>query len=252
MPFCCQSEAAGQLALLAPHWVINTAAVSAAPVLFCFAERDMQRELAICFQAARQGCLRSTLPSLCSTCSLEQLNKLLQDEVLPGSRQSSLSKTSASRACRIDHYLGKEMMQNMITMRFSNRFLSPMWNAQHISNVQVCDKSMFFGRMCERSRGPYAWPCCQAVSSNWQQCSCQGRSLSETSCVHGGLQPGLAPLEAGVLVAAPKHWEAAENVKLKVWRTAPCERAAPCRHSGILSGLLGEGHAVWVGPDLVS
>ena len=33
-------------------------------------------------------------------------------------------------------------MQNMITMRFSNRFLSPMWNAQHIDNVQVLHLSM--------------------------------------------------------------------------------------------------------------
>ena len=57
-----------------------------------------------------------------------------------GSRQN-LTTALSSHACRIDHYLGKEMMQNMITMRFSNRFLSPMWNAQHISNVQVCGKS---------------------------------------------------------------------------------------------------------------
>ena len=59
------------------------------------------------------------------------------------SSRQNLSEVLAfpSHACRIDHYLGKEMMQNMITMRFSNRFLSPMWNAQHISNVQVCDKS---------------------------------------------------------------------------------------------------------------
>ena len=39
--------------------------------------------------------------------------------------------------CRIDHYLGKEMMQNMLVMRFANRFLGPMWNAVHISNIQV-------------------------------------------------------------------------------------------------------------------
>ena len=41
-------------------------------------------------------------------------------------------------ACRIDHYLGKELMQNMLVMRFANRFLGPMWNSVHISNVQVC------------------------------------------------------------------------------------------------------------------
>jgi hypothetical protein len=40
-------------------------------------------------------------------------------------------------ACRIDHYLGKELMQNMLVMRFANRFLGPMWNSVHISNIQV-------------------------------------------------------------------------------------------------------------------
>ncbi|KAL3160128.1 hypothetical protein ABBQ32_010902 [Trebouxia sp. C0010 RCD-2024] len=44
---------------------------------------------------------------------------------------------------RIDHYLGKEMMQNMLVMRFANRFLGPMWNAVHISNVQICFKEPF-------------------------------------------------------------------------------------------------------------
>ena len=29
------------------------------------------------------------------------------------------------------------MMQNMLVMRFANRFLGPMWNAVHISNIQV-------------------------------------------------------------------------------------------------------------------
>lgn len=54
-------------------------------------------------------------------------------------KQSQL-KTSLRSVCsayRIDHYLGKELMQNMLVMRFANRFLGPMWNAIHISNVQV-------------------------------------------------------------------------------------------------------------------
>ena len=40
-------------------------------------------------------------------------------------------------AYRIDHYLGKELMQNMLVMRFANRFLGPIWNSVHISNIQV-------------------------------------------------------------------------------------------------------------------
>lgn len=44
---------------------------------------------------------------------------------------------------RIDHYLGKELMQNMLVMRFANRFLGPMWNNVHISNIQICFKEPF-------------------------------------------------------------------------------------------------------------
>ena len=45
--------------------------------------------------------------------------------------------------CRIDHYLGKELMQNMLVMRFANAFLGPTWNRHYISNVQICFKEPF-------------------------------------------------------------------------------------------------------------
>jgi glucose-6-phosphate 1-dehydrogenase len=38
---------------------------------------------------------------------------------------------------RIDHYLGKEIVQNLMVMRFANRFLAPLWNRENISNIQV-------------------------------------------------------------------------------------------------------------------
>ncbi|KAK9794959.1 hypothetical protein WJX73_003563 [Symbiochloris irregularis] len=41
---------------------------------------------------------------------------------------------------RIDHYLGKELMQNMLVLRFANAFLGPMWDCQSVSNVQICFK----------------------------------------------------------------------------------------------------------------
>jgi glucose-6-phosphate 1-dehydrogenase len=44
---------------------------------------------------------------------------------------------------RIDHYLGKEIVQNLLVMRFANRFLVPMWNAENISNVQIVFKEPF-------------------------------------------------------------------------------------------------------------
>ncbi|PZA06668.1 MULTISPECIES: glucose-6-phosphate dehydrogenase [unclassified Meiothermus] len=38
---------------------------------------------------------------------------------------------------RIDHFLGKETVQNLLVFRFANRFLEPIWNAQHIAQVQI-------------------------------------------------------------------------------------------------------------------
>ena len=38
---------------------------------------------------------------------------------------------------RIDHYLGKEAIMNILYFRFANSFLEPIWNRHHIASVQV-------------------------------------------------------------------------------------------------------------------
>ncbi|MCA9294458.1 MAG: glucose-6-phosphate dehydrogenase [Phycisphaerales bacterium] len=38
---------------------------------------------------------------------------------------------------RIDHYLGKELVQNILVMRFANAIFEPIWNSQYIDHVQV-------------------------------------------------------------------------------------------------------------------
>lgn len=38
---------------------------------------------------------------------------------------------------RIDHYLGKEMIQNMLVLRFANSVFEPLWNRRFIDNVQI-------------------------------------------------------------------------------------------------------------------
>ncbi len=42
-----------------------------------------------------------------------------------------------SQIYRIDHYLGKETVQNLMALRFANALFEPLWNARHIDHVQI-------------------------------------------------------------------------------------------------------------------
>src|SRR3546814_13096212 len=41
------------------------------------------------------------------------------------------------RTFRIDHYLGKETVQNILALRFGNALFEPIWNARGIEHVQI-------------------------------------------------------------------------------------------------------------------
>ena len=75
--------------------------------------------------------------------------------VTPASRiivEKPIGKDGASAACindaigavfpeeqifRIDHYLGKETVQNLMALRFANALFEPLWNSAHIDHVEI-------------------------------------------------------------------------------------------------------------------
>jgi glucose-6-phosphate 1-dehydrogenase len=47
------------------------------------------------------------------------------------------SLVSESQIYRIDHYLGKETVQNILALRFTNAIFEPLWNRRYIDHVQI-------------------------------------------------------------------------------------------------------------------
>ena len=55
-----------------------------------------------------------------------------------GEINDTLFKTFAEhQTYRIDHYLGKETVQNLLALRFANMFFEPLWNRHYIDHVQI-------------------------------------------------------------------------------------------------------------------
>jgi len=48
-----------------------------------------------------------------------------------------LSVLTEDQIYRIDHYLGKETVQNIMVFRFANGFFEPLWNRDHIDHIQI-------------------------------------------------------------------------------------------------------------------
>lgn len=44
---------------------------------------------------------------------------------------------SEDQVYRIDHYLGKETVQNILVLRFANQIFEPLWNQKYIDNIQI-------------------------------------------------------------------------------------------------------------------
>ena len=54
-----------------------------------------------------------------------------------GLNHEILKSLDESQIYRIDHYLGKETVQNIMVFRFANGFFEPLWNRDHIDHIQI-------------------------------------------------------------------------------------------------------------------
>ncbi len=80
---------------------------------------------------------------LCGSCG-EQWSRTVIEKPFGRDRASSDRLTEELSAVfieeqiyRIDHYLGKEMVQNIQVTRFANEIFKPLWRAQHIARVDI-------------------------------------------------------------------------------------------------------------------
>ena len=70
--------------------------------------------------------------------------RIVLEKPIGHSLESALAITGAigkvfdeSQVFRIDHYLGKETVQNLMALRFANALFEPVWRAGHIDHVQI-------------------------------------------------------------------------------------------------------------------
>jgi glucose-6-phosphate 1-dehydrogenase len=101
--------------------VIQVFYFSVAPSLFgALAERLHQRDIA------------------CDTCRIVVEKPFGRDLSSAMELNATLAEHfQESQIYRIDHYLGKETVQNLMAVRFGNMLFEPLWNAQYVDHIQI-------------------------------------------------------------------------------------------------------------------
>ena len=118
--------------------------------------------------------------------SAEELNRILH-QVFP--EQSVF---------RIDHYLGKEAVENLLFFRFSNTFLEPIWNRNYVESMQITMAEKF------------------GVQG-------RGKFYDETGCIRDVVQNHLLQVLGFLTMEPPSdmYWESVRNEVADVFRAIP-------------------------------
>ncbi len=102
-----------------------------------------EREIAI-FLSTAPSLFQSTIEGLAAVGLANARSRICLEKPLGSDFASSAMINDAvaeafaeRRIFRIDHYLGKETVQNLIALRFGNILFEPLWNAQSIEHVQI-------------------------------------------------------------------------------------------------------------------
>ena len=105
--------------------------------------KEEGREIAI-FLSTAPSLFKPTIEGLAAHGLADKNSRICLEKPLGTDLESSCkindavaSAFSEDRIFRIDHYLGKETVQNLIALRFANMFFEPLWNSQHIEHVQI-------------------------------------------------------------------------------------------------------------------